>query len=179
MRRLSSLLMVTAFLATSPLAAQNVTDFSIDRFSPEVTRFAVGDLILFDGSKVAVGVTLLGLPASANVDGFSYGKDHLVPFGPGFYVALEYSVSRLSQGTGGAVTRQVQLDSAAGDKFRMYILRSGRAVGPFLQSNAPQHGLTKSPPIQSNIDGLSFVQGPKKPIYWTVDAPTAQALGNL
>lgn len=164
-------------LPLAHLRAQNPTDFSIDRLSPEVTRFKVGDLILFDGSGIALDVTMLGLPAMANVDAFSYGKDRLVPFGPGFFVALDFSVSRQSLGAGGAVSAQVALDSAAGDKFRMYILRSGRSIGPFLESNSDKHGLTKPGPVQSNIDGLSFVSGPKMPIFWSVDIPTAQALG--
>jgi hypothetical protein len=160
-----------------PLRAQNSTDFTIDARSPEVSRFKVGDIIKFDGSVVVVDVTQLGLPATAKIDAFSYGKDKLVPFGPGFFVALDFSVSRHTLGAGGIVSTQVRLDSAAGDKFRMYILRSGRSIGPFLESNADKHGLTKPGPIQSNIDGLSYVTGPRKPIFWSVDVPTAQALG--
>lgn len=73
----------------APAHAQNHTDFSIDSASPEVNRFTIGDLILFDGSNVALSVQQLGLPANANIDGFSYGKDRLVPAGVNFFVALE------------------------------------------------------------------------------------------
>jgi len=178
MRKTSSLsALLLLLLPFGHLKAQNPTDFSIDRLSPEVTRFKIGDLILFDGSGVTLDVTLLGLPATANIDAFSYGKDKLVPFGPGFFVALDFSVDRKAVGAGGAVSAQVALDSAAGDKFRMYILKSGRSIGPFLESNSDKHGLTKPGPIQSDIDGLSYVAGPKKPIFWSVDFPTAQALG--
>jgi len=178
MRKTPPLAALLFLLPLAQLPAQNRTDFSIDKQTPEVTRFKVGDLILHDGSGVAVDVTLLGLPASANIDAFSYGKDKLVPFaGPGFFVALDFSVSRQSLGAGGAVSLQVAQDSAAGDKFRMYILRGGRSIGPFLESNSDKHGLTKPGPIQSNIDGLSYVAGEKKPIFWSVDIPTAQQLG--
>ena len=170
-------LVALLLLPATHLEAQNPTDFSIDRLSPEVTRFKIGDLIVSNGSAVALDVTMLGLPASANIDAFSYGKDRLVPFGPGFFVALDFSVDRKAVGAGGAVSAQVALDSAAGDKFRMYILRSGRSIGPFLESNSDQHGLTKPGPVQSDIDALSFVAGAKKPIFWSVDFPTAQALG--
>lgn len=177
MRNSLSIPALLTLAALASASAQNLTDFSIDSRSPEVARFAIGDLILFDGSAVAWKVAQLGLPGTANIDGFSYGKDKLVPFGPNFFVALDFSVSRRTLGAGGVVSRQVALDSAAGDKFRMYILRGGRSIGPFLESNADKHGLTKPGPVQSNIDGLSYVAGPRKPVFWSVDAPTAQALG--
>src|SRR5262249_40663881 len=53
-------------------------------------------------------------------------------------------------------------------KFAMLILRSGRTVGPFLESDAPNHGLTPLPPTESNIDGLSFPNGTRQPVYYTV-----------
>jgi hypothetical protein len=173
------LLISAACLALAPFTptlAQNPTDFTIDARSPETVRFKVGDLIMFDGSAVAVHVAQLGLPNTAKVDAFSYGKDRLVPFGPNFFVALDFSVSRHTLGAGGVVSRQVALDSAAGDKFRMYILRGGRSIGPFLESNSDKHGLTKPGPVQSNIDGLSYVVSARKPVFFSVDVPTAQAL---
>ena len=177
MRKKLPLFALLFVLPSVHLRAQNPTDFTIDARSPETVRFKVGDLIMFDGSAVAVHVAQLGLPNTAKVDAFSYGKDKLVPFGPNFFVALDFSVSRGTRGAGGVVSRQVALDSAAGDKFRMYILRGGRSIGPFLESNADKHGLSTPPPVQSNIDGLSYVVSGRKPVFFSVDVPTAQALG--
>jgi hypothetical protein len=164
-------------LNAASAAAQNSTDFSIDSLSPEKAHFSVGDIIQFNGAAVSIPVTSLGLPASANIDAFSYGKDRLVPAGPGFFVALEFSVGRGAIGAGGVVTLQSQGDGSAGDKFRIYILRNGRTIGPVLESNSDKHGLTPLPAVESDIDALSFVAGEKKPVFWSVDPPTARALG--
>jgi hypothetical protein len=147
-------------------------DFSVDPTSPEIfqLRYQAQDIIQQNGAGVLTLGSALGL-GSDQLDEFSYGKDILRPLGPKFYVSLQFSVSRATVGGGGAVSAEVARDGAAGDKFNMLILPNQRTVGPFRESNAPDHMLTPgagASPSQSNIDGLSWPPGTKKDIYYTV-----------
>lgn len=144
-------------------------DFSVDPTSPEVTQlqYASNDVIQENGGGVRFVAASLGL-GTDELDGFSYGKDILRPLGPNFYVSLQYSVSRATAGAGGVVTKQVAGNGAAGDKFYLLILRNGRTIGPNLESDAPNHGLTPLPPSQSEIDGLSYPSGTAKGVFYTV-----------
>ena len=80
-------------------------DFSLDGLSRiEVpSKFHAADLIDMTGGNIHIAHGRLGLPdepvaTDLDIDAFSYGKDKLAPFGPRFFVSLEYSVSRGSLG---------------------------------------------------------------------------------
>lgn len=162
-------------------------DFSLDgRSRVEVpSRFHAADLIDLTGSQVHLSHTLLGMPVhpvplNSDIDAFSYGLDRLVPLGPNFYVSLEYSVGRESLGAGGPVTNEARGNGNgnAGDKFRLYVLRSGRVVGPWLAQDAEDHNLTPLPSSdESEIDGISWPPGTTKPVFFSVNRETARELG--
>ncbi len=156
-------------LAVASPAAVSAYDFTVDAASPEVTqlRYSENDIIHENGGGVHLDAASLGL-GTDQLEDFSYGKDILRPLGPNFYVSLQFSVSRATVGAGGAVTKQVQGNGAAGDEFAMLILRNGRTVGPFLESDSKDHTLTPLPPSQSEIDGLSYPSGTRKGVYYTV-----------
>jgi len=158
-----------SFFVALPSAAA-AYDFSVDPASPEVAalRYEARDVVLQDGSGVHIAGTLLGL-GSDELDGFSYGKDLLRPVGlPNFFVSLQFSVDRATVGSGSAITTQATGNGAAGDKFDLLVLRSGRTVGPFLDSDAPSHQLTPKPSLESSIDGLSWPPGTRNHVYYTV-----------
>lgn len=162
------------------LAAQAVDhgDFSVRYPSPEVPAiWNASDILQFMGQAVLVDGHALTPPGVFfnpvdEVDAISTGQDRIAPPGPGFRVALEYSVGRLSAGLGGPVTLQRTLNGNGGDKFRLYITPTGRRVGPFLESDAPNHHLQPTP-NESELDGLSAPPGIKQPIYFSIDRFTA------
>jgi hypothetical protein len=153
-------------------------DFSLRFPSPEIpAQWNASDIIQFMGQAVLVDGHALTPPGVAfnpldEVDGISTGQDRIAPPGPGFRVALEYSVGRRSAGLGGPVTLQGLLNGNGGDKFRLYITPTGRRVGPFLESDAPNHNLQPIP-NESELDALSAPPGVKQPIYFTIDRFTA------
>jgi hypothetical protein len=173
MSRSLPLAIVLASLAIALARAASGYDFSVDPTSPEVAQFRYGssDVVDQTGGGPIVFASNLGI-GSDELDGFSYGKDLLRPANlPNFFVSMQFSVSRATQGAGGVVTTQRNLNGAAGDKLAMLILRNGRTVGPFLASDAPNHKLTPgagSAAGQSELDGLSFPSGSKPSIYYTV-----------
>lgn len=166
-------------LGMVPTASGFANDFSLDPQSTEVTvlgRFEPGDLAKQDGSGVHLSATQLGLVAADDVDAFSYGSDQLVPAGPDFFVSLQFSVDRNTVGAGGAVSHQANRNGAAGDKFDLLILRSGNSAGPFLQSDAPNHGLTPSTlGLESDLDGLSRPPGTRRPVFFSVGRGSSTA----
>jgi hypothetical protein len=161
------LLLISLGVGVAGLAS--AYDFSVDPTSPEVTqlRYASNDVIQQNGAAVSLFAASLGL-GTDELDGFSFGKDLLRPAGPNYFVSLQFSVSRATTGAGGAVSKQVTGNGAAGDKFGLLILRNGRTVGPFLESDAPNHQLTPLPPSQSEIDGLSYPAGTRNRVFYTV-----------
>jgi hypothetical protein len=165
---MTRLLLSCLLLAAAPVASL-AYDFSVDSASQEVPlQFAPGDVIVQNGGAVHIAAAQLGLSLANELDAFSYGKDVLRPVGlPNFYVSLEFSVSRGSVGNGGVVTGQVAVNGAAGDKFKMLILRNGRTIGPFIEADAPAHDLAPEP-NQSNIDGLSWPPGHQMPVFFSV-----------
>ena len=163
-------------------------DFSLDGLSRiEVpSPFHAADLIDKNGANIHIAHGRLGLPdepvaTESDLDAFSYGRDKLMPFGPRYFVSLEYSVSRGSLGGGRVVTTEVTPPNGngnAGDKFRLYRLFSGRVVGPWKQQDAMDIGLTPLPsPDESEIDGLSWPPGTQQPVYFSVSRDTARKQG--
>ncbi len=121
----------------------------------------------------------LGLLATENIDGFSYGSDQLQPLGSNAFVVLTYSVDRLTAGIPGSIIAgQVGGDGAAGDKFRVTIRGDGTVVSlPALSSNARLHGLTPLPG-ESDIDALSLPVGLlERGVYFSIDPATVAAAG--
>lgn len=191
MRRCGVLaLVLSGFAGCGAALAQGVDpgDFSLDGLSRiEVpSPFHASDIIAMNGGSVHISHSLLGIPAhpvprEADIDAFSYGTDKLVPFGPRFFVSLEYSVMRGANGAGGAVSKEVTPPDGngnAGDKFRLYRLFSGRVIGPWKEQDAEDIGLTPLPsPDESEIDGLSWPPGKKRPVFFSVNRDTAQTMG--
>ena len=162
-------------------------DFSLDGFSRvEVpARFHAADLIDPTGANIHISHLLLGLPDTtvpyeSDIDAFSYGLDRIVPLGPNFYVSLEYSVQREAVGGGGPVSNEARGagNGNAGDKFRLYLLRSGRVVGPWKDQDADDINLTPLPSSdESEIDGISWPPGTRQPVFFSVNRETARDLG--
>ena len=187
----TTILSMFAGLTAAGLArAQGVDpgDFSLDGISRmEVpSRFHAADLIDKTGGNIHIAHGRLGMPdepvaTDSDLAAFSSGKDKLAPFGPRFFVSLEYSVSRGSLGAGRVVTREVTPPNGngnAGDKFRLYRLFSGRVVGPWMDQDAEDIGLTPLPsPDESEIDGLSWPPGTRQPVYFSVNLDTARKQG--
>ena len=182
--------LLSGFAGSGSVLAQGVDpgDFSLDGLSRiEVpSKFHAADLIAMTGGNIHIAHGRLGLPdepvaTESDIDAFSYGKDKLAPFGPRFFVSLEYSVSRGSLGGGRVVTAEVTPPNGngnAGDKFRLYRLFSGRVVGPWKEQDAKDIGLTVLPsPDESEIDGLSWPPGTQQPVYFSVSLDTAQKQG--
>jgi hypothetical protein len=153
-------------------------DFSVRFPSPEIPApWDASDILKFSGTAVLVEGSALTPPGVAfnpvdEIDGISTGQDRISPPGPGFRVALEYSAGRRSAGLGGPVTNQGLLNGNGDDKLRLYITPTGRRVGPFLESDAPNHHLTPLP-NESELDALSAPPGLNQPIYFTIDRFTA------
>ncbi len=146
-------------------------DFSVDpQGSPIGGRPA--DIHTADGSALKITAADLGLPASVNIDGFSYGRDTVEPIGFYNYVVLAYSVDRQTLGNGGVISTEVRLNGAAGDKFNVrYVGYRGQffpILGPRRLSDAPIHNLSPLP-LQSDLDGLSKEGPSNRPIFFTVD----------
>jgi len=191
MRRCGVLIfLLSGFAGSGTVLAQGVDpgDFSLDGLSRiEVpSKFHAADLIDQTGGNIHIAHGRLGLPdepvtTESDIDAFSYGKDKLAPFGPRFFVSLEYSVSRGSLGGGRVVTAEVTPPNGngnAGDKFRLYRLFSGRVVGPWKDQDAKDIGLTVLPsPDESEIDGLSWPPGTQQPVYFSVSRETARKQG--
>ncbi len=181
--------MLAGFAGCGAVRAQNVGagDFSLDGLSrvEVLSRFHAADLIDKTGANIHIAHQLLSMPndpiaRQSDIDAFSYGIDKLVPIGPGFFVSLEYSVQRESVGAGGIVSNEARGsgNGNAGDKFRLYVLRSGRVVGPWKAEDAEDINLTPLPsPDESEIDGISWPPGTKRPVYFSVNRDTAQKLG--
>jgi hypothetical protein len=93
-------------------AAQAVDhgDFSVRYPSPEVPAiWNASDILQFMGQAVLVDGHALTPPGVFfcpvdEVDAISTGQDRIAPPGPGFRVALENSVGRMSADLGGPVT---------------------------------------------------------------------------
>jgi len=166
----------------------NAADYSIDPISAETVTnaWAPGDIIFAPGFpvlRIACRADL-GLPAAANVDGFSYGIDPPLALGPDAISIITYSVTRADVGIAGLVVNtQVTGNGAAGDKYRLRINNAGVVLGRGLRSDAPTHGLTTLP-NESELDGLSNIMVMPIPsvtgaagIAFTVDRPTATAIG--
>ncbi len=153
---------------TSPAMA---FDFSVD---PQGSPIGGGpaDIHTSDGSALKITAAELGLPASVNIDGFSYGRDTVEPIGLYNYVVLSYSVDRQALGNGGIISTEVRLNGAAGDKFNVrYVGFRGRffpILGPNRLSDAPNHNLDPLP-LQSDLDGLSKEGQGNYPLFFTVD----------
>lgn len=157
-------------------------DFSVRYPSPEIpVPWEASDILKFSGTAELIDGRALTPPAVLQlnnysavdeVDAISTGQDRIAPPGPGFRVAIEYSVGRRSVGLGGPVTVQGLLNGNGGDKFRLYITPTGRRVGPFLESDAPNHNL-KPLPDESELDALSAPPGITQPIYFSIDRFTA------
>ncbi len=180
-------LLLSGLSGCGPSLAQGIDpgDFSLDGFSlVEVpSPFHAADLIDPTGANIHLSHLQLGMPNDpvairSDIDAFSYGVDKLVPLGPNFYVSLEYSVGRGSLGAGGPVSTEAAANGNAGDKFRLYVLRSGRVVGPWKAQDAEDINLTPLPSsTESEIDGISWPPGTKMPVYFSVNRDTAQRLG--
>ena len=180
-------------LAICPITAAQ--DFTIDPLSPEITSnlWGPGDMI-FDPGVPPIRTacqTNLGLPATANVDGFTYGMDIPLTVNPAARSIITFSVTRLSKGVAGSlVDTQAFGNGAAGDSFKLTIDGAGNVLARTLRADAPTTGLTPLlapfPPalpesendghsnmIVMTIPGFSAIPG----AWFTVDRPTAAAIG--
>jgi len=193
MKCLSLCRFVSLFLV-SATACLAQADFSVDVGSPQVPAFSPADIIDSSGSSVFISAATLGLPDTANVNGFSYGRDEIEPLGSNFYVTILYSVDRDTVGLqggpqvgSGIIWRHSTGNGAAGDKFYLKARQAPPPIGMFpvsrgLRSDAPMHNLTPLPPVQSDIDGMSMRNSGKvESVYYTVnqDAPAGVSAADI
>jgi hypothetical protein len=169
-RGVSGLLLALSLAAPFGAVADGL-EFSVDPGSPE--PWSPADILLSDGSAEHLTAAQLGLPSNVNVDGFSYGRDEIEPVKPYYFTRVAYSVDRLAEGNGGAITAQVNNNGAAGDKFQVWAVgyrgRLFTILPPRLVSDAPVHNLSELP-NQSDLDGLSLVVAGAGdyPVYFSV-----------
>lgn len=155
-------------------------NFSLDAQSPEVPAVSPAD-ILQSGLNVVISAAALGVPATAEIDGLSYGHDQIVPISPTAFVAIFYSVDRRTRGLpagpqpgAGAIRVQVNGNGAAGDIFFLTArFLPGVGMVPItrgLTADAVALGLTPSGTvIESDIDGLVFTTGATtRSVYFSV-----------
>ena len=170
MKRIATLYGLTLIGLWTPPSAFGF-DFSVDIAGSPVGEAA--DVHEADGSAIKITAAELGLPASAEVDAFSFGTDNVEPLGNYNYVALSYSVDRSARGNGGVVSGQARTNGAAGDKFQVtYVGYRGLffpILGPLLSSDAPTHNL-RPLPEESDLDGLSKAGQSEFPVFFSVDA---------
>ncbi len=169
------------FLATltTSLAAQQPRFLgSLDGASPDLgLGRSAADML--DLNQAACNLTPafqardLGVPQGGNVDAISNGFDVFTAKGPvdgqggGRSVVGMFSVDRTSQGNGGAVRNQAQGNGASCDVFQVALL-------PFVQPVQVMLDARCVDGRQSNVDGL--VGDARYPVYFSIDAPTAQAM---
>lgn len=178
--RSTHFLQIVAIMLMLTVGVSIAQNFSIDGTSPEYSgTYSTADIVYSDGSSVSYTAADLGLSSSAEIDGFSFGVDVLVPTTGGF-IRLYYSVDRSTVGLSGSIIEsEASSDGAAGDKFSV-VYTTTSSSAPELTSDATDHGLTPLPTVPySDVDGLSLpdLDGDSSfPVFFSVDAPTAASL---
>lgn len=189
---LSSLLALSLPLAAQGTNQRALTE-SYDPVSPELASVSAADLIavnsvMLGGTGTPWTAASLGLPAGANVDAFSDGTDIIPLPGPAIpsppltcrRVVLEYTVDRASAGLPGSLVElEATGDGAASDTFRATWI-NGAGPGLDLASDflevTPRTSGVGAPP-ETDLDALSWLEIEDFPVYFSVDPPTALALG--
>jgi|GEM_PF-4942217 len=184
MRCRSTLIAIAAAVWLQSNLAQAQFLFSLDEQSPEVPAVSQAD-ILQSGPAVVISAATLGLPATAEIDGLSYGHDQIVPISPTAFVAIFYSVDRRTRGLpagpqpgAGAVRVQVNGNGAAGDIFFLTArFAPGGGMVPItrgLTADSIALGLTPTGAAanESDIDGLVYTVGAtSRSVYFSVSGP--------
>lgn len=183
--------LVLTLLALVHATASAQYTLSYDPASPEAGPGDPADVEFRSfgcGTTVPWTAAALGIPAGGNLDAFSVGDDVFPILGPALgapiflaptnltqgFVLLEFSVDRATTGAGPIAAEAAPLtgDGAASDTFGVEMVFGPGGV--FLMKD---HVCVTPRPGETDIDALAWTRTTRYPVYFSVDRPTAAAMG--
>lgn len=172
-----------AFAQEEEETNRHAMTFSLSPTAAEVTggTYTAADLIVKNSGTTPDGTlwdgaTALGLPLGANVDAASDGTDYIPCDGPATCREVLYEVT-VAPGSSGAIGSVVEAeatsDGAASDVFGTVERISGGTATYFRYVTSDALGVNPA----SDVDALLWDESGEDVIYFSVDGPTAAALG--